>query len=549
MMVWNIMSRVESVFLVTLFVLSLIAVSSSNDREEDGPDSNARILQAWYTIEINVTVTDDVGRDMAGATIHLVGNASTWLTNDLGYFVIQGLADDVTQYTLYAEKQNYMNGPPVPLPVTGNQSYNVTLTVIGGTILGTVTSQSGPIEGANVTISALRYSADTSLADGTYSLPGIPGGTHSVTANAPGYVSQTKDVSIAAAGAVQVNFLLVSQNGSIAGFVFHAVTSAPLNNSVVSVNLTDRTITVTTGEDGGYAIADLPEGSYFVSASRNGFYPASIGNISVTRGNRTDNVNFTLEEKPTALYGTVKSGAFLLRGANISIEGTALFNLSDSDGEYRIENITEGIYNVTAVLEGYEPATLTGIAITLGDSVNLDIELVALPGAVLRGTVVHSDDPGHTLVNVIVTIKISETEQRSTMTNAFGMFEFTQLVAGNYTLQFVLSGFKPMEVRNVAVQAEGITNQTFYMEPVRKGFEGFIFGFDLAHSMMILALFMTIVILAIAVYLRIRTFQAPESAPAVYDQEDEELAEEEGGGPKANPQEKMDRKAKKGGEE
>jgi hypothetical protein len=48
----------------------------------------------------------------------------------------------------------------------------------------------------------------------------------------------------------------------------------------------------------------------------------------------------------------------------------------------------------------------------------------------------------------------------------------------------------------------------------------------MAHSMMILALFLTIIMLAIAVYLRIRTFQAPESAPAVYDQAEEEEAEE-----------------------
>jgi cell division protein FtsB len=43
--------------------------------------------------------------------------------------------------------------------------------------------------------------------------------------------------------------------------------------------------------------------------------------------------------------------------------------------------------------------------------------------------------------------------------------------------------------------------------------------------MMILALFLTIVILAIAVYLRIRTFQAPETAPAVYDTPQQEEAE------------------------
>jgi hypothetical protein len=58
------------------------------------------------------------------------------------------------------------------------------------------------------------------------------------------------------------------------------------------------------------------------------------------------------------------------------------------------------------------------------------------------------------------------------------------------------------------------------MEPTKEGFGGFIFGFDLAHSMMILALFLTIVILALAVILRIRTLEAPDKAPAVYDQEE-----------------------------
>lgn len=66
------------------------------------------------------------------------------------------------------------------------------------------------------------------------------------------------------------------------------------------------------------------------------------------------------------------------------------------------------------------------------------------------------------------------------------------------------------------------------MSPLRTGVgEGFIFGFDMAHSMMILALFLTIVILAVAVYLRIRTFQAPETAPAVYDEAEEPKEEEE----------------------
>jgi hypothetical protein len=521
------MARIKCALLAIIFVSSVVTVSGFVTMETHHDQLPVRTQQAWYTVEINATVVDDFGRNISGATIHIRDNASTWQTNDSGFWVIRGLADDVPDYTLYAEKQFYLNAPDVVLPVTGNQSYNVTLTIIGGTILGTVTSLSAPIEGANVSISALGYSTDVSPADGTYALSGIPGGTHSVTAGAPGYVSQTKDATIVIGGAAQVNFQLVPQNGSIAGFVFNAMTLVPLNNSIVSVNLTDKTVTVTTGDDGSYVITDLPEGTYVVLTSKEGFYPVTKAGILVTKGNRTEDVNFTLTEKPTMLYGTVKSGALLLRLVNISVVGTGFFNISDAAGNYRIENVTAGRYNVTAARDGYVTTVIADVAIPVGGVVELDIELIALPGAVLIGTVVDRGDPEKTLYNVAVTIFISGTQQRTELTDPFGQFGFTELAAGNYTLQFEVSGYRPMEVRNVAVKENGTTNVTFYMEPLRKGFEGFIFGFDLAHSMMILALFITIMILAVAVYLRYRTFQTPESAPAVYDQEEEPAEKKE----------------------
>jgi hypothetical protein len=520
------MARIKCVLLAVLFLSSVIAISGFVATEEHQAQS-VRSMQAWFTVDLNVTVVDNIGRNISGATVNIRGNTTTWQTNDSGYCEIRGLADDVTQYTLYANKQYYLNGPDVILPVTGNQSYNVTLTIIGGTILGTVLSQSGPIEWANVTISALGYATNVSPSDGVYSLSGVPSGTHSVTASAPGYSSQTKDATLSAGEAAQVNFVLSPQNGSISGFVFSTTTSTPLNGSIVSVNLTDKTITVSTGTDGSYMISDLPEGNYSVVASKEGFFSVTQSGIAVTKGNRTENVNFTLIERPTMLYGTVKSGPLLLRLVNISIVGTKLFNISDASGNYRIDDIDAGKYNVSASREGYVTTIVPDVVIAIGGVVELDIDLVALPGAVLVGTVVDRGNPDKPLYNVAVTITIGGTQQRTEFTDPFGKFGFTELTAGNYTLQFEVAGYKPLEVRNVAVKADETTNVTFYMEPLRKGFEGFIFGFDLAHSMMILALFITIMILAVAVYLRYRTFQTPETAPAIYDQEEEEGEEKE----------------------
>lgn len=527
-MVWNTMVRIKCVLLVLLLLSSMMMIFSLPTIDDHHAPA-ARTLQASYTISVNVTVVDNYGRNISGATIHIRGNTSTWQTNDSGYWEINGLADDVTEYNLYADKPNYLTDADVVLPVLGNQSYNVTLRIIGGTILGTVRSQSGSITGANVTIldPILNFSADALPSDGSYNISGVPGGTHSVTARAPGYSPLTKSVSVTAGGAAQLNFILTPLNGSISGSVNHVATLDPLSNATVSVNLTDRTITVQTGDDGHYLIPDLPEGVYEVVASMEGYYSVSLTGIIVTKDNMTQNVNFTLEEKPTLLFGTVKSGALLLRLVNVSIIGSGWFNITDTSGNYRIENITKGTYNLSAVRDGYVTAVISDVVVPVGGTVELDIDLVALPGAVLIGTVVDRHNPEKALYNVIVTIFISDTEQRTEFTDPLGRFGFTELAQGNYTLQFEVDGYGPLEIRNVAVRENETTNMTFKMEPLREGFEGFIFGFDLAHSMMILALFITIVILAVAVYLRYRTFQTPETAPAVYDQEEEPAEEKE----------------------
>jgi len=205
------------------------------------------------------------------------------------------------------------------------------------------------------------------------------------------------------------------------------------------------------------------------------------------------------------------------------VEGTSIYNKSGPDGSYEIRNLTAGTYTITATSSGYLPMTIPGVVIPPGGETQLNVNLTGLPGAILRGVVrdIRTDEA---LARVLVTI-VNLDQPRSTETNINGEFEFPGLEAGNYTVRFERSGYRPIEVERISVTEDHVTNMNFELTPLRKGFEGFIFGFDMAHSMMILALFLTIVILAMAVYLRIRTFQAPETAPAVYDAAEQEEAE------------------------
>jgi hypothetical protein len=549
------LSRTIALAAASLILVTAVSAFIATDiTYEDGP-LRARMSGTWYTVEINATVVDDAGRLIANALVGIRDNASgPWTTNSEGYVLIPGLADNATSYSIWANKSGYLNSYDHDVSVLPNQTATATLVIYGGTIYGIVSSPSGQLHDATVSLpSPLGYVVNVSSTDGTYTMEGVPSGSYAATATAPLFDPVSRNITVLAGKNARLDFEIYSQTGWISGYVLNSANGLGLNETNVSVTVGSGTITVTNNPDGSYRIDDLPEGTYSVTAEKNGFYASTMTGVMVVRGNGTENQNLTLVEKPTLIYGTVKSGALLQPNANVSVVGTTLYNISDVDGGYRIENLTAGTYTISAQLEGYSLVLITNVVLPVGGEVMVDIELVPLPGAVVRGVVL-TKDTSEALLYVRVTLMGPDGKERTKDTNSQGQFEFTGLESeGNYTLQFQAKGYRPLEVTIIGVKADTIWNETVYLVPERTGFEGFIFGFDLAHSMMILALFITIMILAVAVYLRIRTFQAPESAPAVYDQAEEEAEEEEkesesGSGPSDEIEEKKVRRMKGGGD-
>jgi hypothetical protein len=206
--------------------------------------------------------------------------------------------------------------------------------------------------------------------------------------------------------------------------------------------------------------------------------------------------------------------------------GTSTFNLSGPDGNYEIGNLTAGIYTVSASSPGYETATIADVVMPEGGTIQLNINLTGLPGALISGVVLDADT-GMPLANVLVTIVDIDPPRAGVATDINGAYGLPGLDSGNYTVRFEKTGYRPVEISNINVTKDGQTVQNLEMTPLRNGFEGFIPGFDVPHSMMLMALCLTIIIFALAVYLRHRSFETPESAPAIYDQADEEEAEKE----------------------
>lgn len=525
--------------IIVLMMLATTAICFLQIESDSEPVLKARTMQAWPSGTIIVNVTDEVGNMIANATVWTTGNGISRQdkTDSNGSVTISMLPadDNVTNgltYLLNASMPDYRDSNNEQQNVSENWTEHLTLIIFGGSINGNVLTAFGstlaPVEGANVSIEtkSLWYSTTTLPVTGFYQLIGIPAGTYLITASASGYELNQTVIAMPLGGRITLNPVLTSQTGWISGHVYHSTLRTVLNNTNVSARLGSITITAISESDGSYEIGNLTAGTYTMTAEREGFLSTTIADVVVTRGVRKDGVDFNLTEKPTRLYGVVRSGTRLLVGANVSVVGTSTFNLSGPDGNYEIGNLTAGIYTVSASSPGYETATIADVVMPEGGTIQLNINLTGLPGALISGVVLDADT-GMPLANVLVTIVDIDPPRAGVATDINGAYGLPGLDPGNYTVRFEKTGYRPVEISNINVTKDGQTVQNLEMTPLRNGFEGFIPGFDIPHSMMLMALCLTIIIFALAVYLRHRSFETPESAPAIYDQAEEEEAEKE----------------------
>lgn len=522
-------TSVFSIRLVALLILSAMLAPAALTPADVGTPISAGTAQTADTGAISVFVTDDVGRPIEHAEVSVVGLGISEQTNETGFALLDDLPTDAnwTRYNVTAGKAGYRSSEVVEVFVSPWNVTDVSLEISGGVIYCVVRDELGPVAGANVSVLTLGY--NTTDSEGICTVGGVPAGvTYIVTVAAAGYDQPPPQNVVLDDDYFEVLFFnLVAQTGAISGTVMHATTEEPLYYASVSVTVGPLTMTAYSDAFGQYRIPNVPSGTYNVTASLSGFEPAYHPGVVVRNGSETTGVDLLLVEKPTKLYGIVRSGTFLVPSVLITVIGTELVANTSIEGYYEITNITAGIYSLRASLEGYTSVTVVGVVVPRGSEVQVNINMTSIPGPSISGFVLSSGE-NEPLAGVIVTV-VGLATQRNTITNIDGQFVVTGLTQGNYTVRFFLEGYQPIELGPIPVPAEGAALEQVLLEPIPESFGGFIFGFDLAHSMMILALFLTIIILALAVMLRIRTFETPDKAPAVYDDEEPREAEEPSG--------------------
>ena len=135
---------------------------------------------------------------------------------------------------------------------------------------------------------------------------------------------------------------------------------------------------------------------------------------------------------------TASTGSYLAQAiVSVSQSGTLIKSTTTlSDGTYTLSNLNPGSYDLTASISDYQSQTKTGISVTSGGTTSgINFSLTQNPSQTYGSlTGVVTDASFKIYPGITVTATLGRTKY-STTTNSAGVYTFTNLPTGNYTIK------------------------------------------------------------------------------------------------------------------
>lgn len=187
----------------------------------------------------------------------------------------------------------------------------------------------------------------------------------------------------------------------------------------------------------------------------------------------------TARQTFTNISGTVKDGrGNVIPNARVTARnretGLESSTTSDSEGNFRIENLRVGHYDVTVELSGFAPSTLRDVEVTIGLTSPLTLivgddeqPIITNPVSTgsITGTVVRRSD-GRPIRDAEVTIrKNGEADGLVVRTNDSGRYEKSGLDIGRYIVSARAPGFRPSRNSSVRLQNSDPRTANFRLRP------------------------------------------------------------------------------------
>ncbi|GMU21568.1 MAG: hypothetical protein AMXMBFR13_16610 [Phycisphaerae bacterium] len=165
-----------------------------------------------------------------------------------------------------------------------------------------------------------------------------------------------------------------TSSGTISGTV-RDTSSNPLSGATVSTTMGGYT--TTSAANGTYTLAGVATGTYDVVSSKSGYVSQTQSAVQVL-ADQTTTVNFNLSVASSTgtLGGVVRdTNNAVLSGALVTTNTGGYSATSDAGGNYTINNVAVGTYNVTASKSGYGSVTQTGKTVAAGQTTTVNFNL------------------------------------------------------------------------------------------------------------------------------------------------------------------------------
>ena len=386
---------------------------------------------------ITGTITDaDDGSAVASATV--TDGTRTTTTDAAGEYTIADVPP--ANYEIVASKAGYESSSLMVTVSQGDTAVadlSLTWIIVPGTITGTVTDaeDGSRIAGATVT-DGIRTT--TTGASGEYTIADVPPGTYEVVASKEGYESSSLMVTVSEGDTAVADLALtrIIVPGTITGTVTDAEDGSPIAGATVS----DASRTMITDASGEYAISDVLTGTYEVTASKSGYHSSSV-TVTVLEGNTAvAHLSLTRIIVPGSITGAITDAedGSPIAGATVT-DGTHTVS-TDVAGQYAINDVPPGSYEVAASKEGYESSSLM-VTVSEGNTAVADLSLTRIIVlGMIAGTVTDAED-GSALVGATVSAG-----SRTTTTDASGEYTIADVLPGSYDVVASKSGYESSSV-------------------------------------------------------------------------------------------------------
>ncbi len=190
-------------------------------------------------------------------------------------------------------------------------------------------------------------------------------------------------------------------------------------------------------------------------------------------------------------------------------------------GEYKVLGVQPGVYVASAEKLGYERNNYPApVVVVRGTPTEVNFTLTEQPASLFGKVLNQNNNP---LKGVRVSISSTDYDSITT-TDEDGNYTFNSLAAGDYSVTFELEGYQT-DVENVALGPFEERRLDVAMERDTTNQTAVLFGFDLPHSLMIVALMVGVALVALGSIMTIRARNKPERLAQIEIEEEEEPKE------------------------